>query len=93
MKKQQALRKNPNIVTRVIEEETILLPVYSGSKEINSIYTLNEPASRIWSMINGKRTADDLKTYLLKTFDVTPEEADKKLGTFLKELKSIKAVL
>lgn len=88
----KALRKNKNMVTRVIEEETILLPVYADSKDINSIYTLNESASKLWSLINGKRSSEDLKAYLVKNFDVSVEEADRKLAVFLKELRSIKAI-
>lgn len=92
MQKTTGLRKNPNMVTRVIDDETILMPIYKTSDEINCIYTLNKVASRIWELIDGKRTLSDLKKQILNEFDTTSEEVDKEMGSFLKDLKEIKAV-
>ncbi len=86
------LRKNKDIVTRVIEDETILMPIYKTSDEINCIYTLNKVASRVWELLDGKRTLTELKNKLLKEFDTTPEEVDKEIEKLLKDLKEIKAV-
>lgn len=85
-------RKNPNMVTRVIEDETILLPIYKTSDEINCIYTLNKVASRVWELIDGKKTLAKIKSQLLKEFDATPKEIDKEMNSFLKDLVEIKAV-
>ncbi len=92
MKETAILRKNKEIVTRVIEDETILLPIYKTSDEINCIYTLNKVASRVWELIDGKRTLTEIKDKLLKEFDTAPEEVDKEMEKFLKDLKEIKAV-
>ncbi len=93
MQKAKVLRKNPDMVARVIDDETILLPIYKSSKEINCIYTLNKTASSVWELINGKRTLLQIKKKVLEKFDTTPEEADKEMQKFLKELKEIKAVI
>lgn len=92
MQKTLILRKNPNMVTRVIENETILLPVYKSSDEINCIYTLNKVASEVWNLINGKRSLGEIKKQILEKFDTTPGEVDREMGKFLKDLKEIKAV-
>lgn len=86
------LRKNPDMVTRVIDNETILLPIYKTSEEINCIYTLNKVASRIWEMIDGKRTLAKIKNEVLKEFDTTPKGVDKEIQKLLKDLKEIKAI-
>jgi hypothetical protein len=93
MQENKVLKKNPNMVTRVIDDETILLPIYKTSKEINCIYTLNKVASRVWAMIDGKRTLSEIKDKVLKEFDTTPEEVDKEMQKLLKDLKEIKAVV
>jgi hypothetical protein len=80
------------MVTRVIDNERILLPVFKTSKEANSIYTLNKVASEAWEMINGKRTLGEIKKLILKKFDTTEEEVDKEMTNFLKDLKEIKAI-
>lgn len=92
MQKTTVLRKNPNMVTRVIDDETILMPIYKTSDEINCIYTLNKVASRVWEMIDGKKTLAQIKNDILKEFDATPQEIDKEMQDFLKDLKEVKAV-
>ena len=92
MQKKSVLRKNPNMVTRQIDDELILLPIYKNSQEINCIYSLNKVASRIWNLIDGIKTSAQIKARLLKEFDATPREVDKKINAFVKELKEIKAI-
>jgi len=81
------------MVTRVIDDETILLPIFKTSEEVNCIYTLNKVASRVWELINGKRTLLEIKNIALKEFDATPKEVDKEMQKLLKDLKKIKAVV
>jgi len=92
MEETKVLRKNKDMVTRVIDDETILLPIYKTSEEINCIYTLNKVASRIWELINGKRRLGEIKNKVLKEFDTNSQEVDKEMQKFLKDLQEIKAV-
>ena len=93
MKETIVLRKNKDMVTRTIDNETILMPIYKTSEEINCIYTLNKVASRIWELINGKTSLREIKSKVLKDFDTNPQEVDKEMQKFLKDLKEIKAVV
>ncbi|MBU0694702.1 MAG: PqqD family protein [Candidatus Omnitrophica bacterium] len=69
-------KKNKNMVTRKIADETILLPIYRTSKEINCIYTLNKPASIVWDMIDGKTTIGEIKDKVLNNgFDLIKDSA------------------
>ena len=92
MKKDVVLRKNPDFVSRVIDDETVLLPVYKSSDDINCIYSLNPSGSAVWELINGKRSLSAIKKEIHKKFDATPEEIDKELSALLRDLKKIKAV-
>jgi hypothetical protein len=91
--KGQILRRSKNIVSRVIGDETILLPMYKNSDEINCIYTLNKAAAWIWDNLDGKTTVEALCSRISKEFDAQEAEAGKKLMKVLEELKSIKAVV
>ena len=93
MKDITVLRKNPNIVTRIIDNERILLPIFKTSREANCIYTLNKVASDVWELIDGKRTRLQIKKLLLKRFDTTEKEVDKEMNKLIKELKQIKALV
>ena len=69
------LKKNKNMVTRKIADETILLPIYRTSKEINCIYTLNKSASIVWDMIDGKTTVGEIKDKVLNNgFDLVKDK-------------------
>lgn len=93
MSKDSILHKNKDLVARVIDDETILLPIYKTSEEINCIYSLNKTASRVWELIDGKRTLGQIKKQVLEEFDTTSEEVDKEMRKFLGNLKEIKAVI
>ncbi len=93
MQENLVLHKNPDIVTREIDNEMILLPIYKTSEEINCIYTLNKPASRVWGLIDGKRSIAAIKKFILKEFDTTSKEADQQMNRLIKDFKKIKAVI
>jgi hypothetical protein len=88
MRDGKIFKKNSKIVVRKIEDETILMPLYSTSEEIDCIYTLNDAAARIWELIDGKRTLGKIKKIFLDEFDITEEE----LADFLKDLEEIRAI-
>ena len=93
MDEKMVLKKNSNMVTRVIENETILLPVYKTSEEINCIYTLDKTASFVWKLIDGKKPYSAIKKAVLEEFDATDKEVDGQMELFLNDLKEIKAVV
>ncbi len=92
MQESAVVRKNPNMVSRVIGGERILVPVYKTSDEISCIYSLNKVASRVWEMFDGKRTLSQIKKMILEEFITSPKEVDQELSKLLKDLKEIKAI-
>jgi len=86
------LKKSKNIVSRQIGAETVLLPIYKSTKEMNCIYTLNKPAARVWELIDGKRDLSRIKKDILSEFDVSVVQLDKLMAGLLSDLKEIKAV-
>jgi hypothetical protein len=49
----KVFNKNKDFVTREIDDELILMPIYSTNKDINEMYTLNESAAKMWSLVDG----------------------------------------
>lgn len=92
MQNSKILKKNADIVNRVIEDETILMPIYKTSDEINCIYTLNKSAAFVWDAIDGKRSIAEIKKMVAEKFDTTPGEIDKEMTALFNDLKEIKAV-
>ena len=63
-------RRNPDIVYREIAGEFILVPIHHQAGEADSIYVLNETGTRIWELMDGKRTLADIIGMITAEFDV-----------------------
>jgi Coenzyme PQQ synthesis protein D (PqqD) len=84
--------KSDSIVFRKIGDELILVPIRQNVGDLDSIYTLNETAARIWELIDGERCLHDIKSMMVEEFDVPAAEAEKDLIEHLQQLEGIKAV-
>ena len=91
--KEKPIRKNPDMVSRQIGDETVLLPVTRQPGDENCIYTLNRDAAQVWKRINGKRTRSRLAVMLAGEFEGTEKEIAGRLDKLLDELRETKAVL
>jgi hypothetical protein len=84
--------KSDSIVFRKIGDEFILVPIRHNVGDLDSIFTLNETAARIWELIDGKRTLREIKNMMVEEFDVMPAAAANDLIEHLQQLEGIKAV-
>jgi hypothetical protein len=75
-----------NLVVRAIGTETILVPVTSGVGDLDSIYTLSEVASRVWSLLRTPITRDGIVAVICAEYDVTADVAAKDVDDFLAAL-------
>lgn len=92
MQNKKVLCRNKNMVSRNIAGETILIPVYKSSDEINCIYTLNKAAAWLWEKIDGRKALGRLKKEAADYFASGKDEIDKKLTRLIEELEEIKAL-
>jgi hypothetical protein len=67
---EKVYRRNPDIVYREIAGEYILVPIHHKAGEADSIYVLNETGTRIWELVDGKRTLADIIALITAEFDV-----------------------
>jgi hypothetical protein len=85
-------KKNNAMVSRKIGDEFILVPIRQNVGDLDSIYTLNETAARIWEWIDGKTGVREIKEKIVGDFDVASDEAEKDLLEHLQQLEAIKAI-
>jgi hypothetical protein len=85
--------KSDSIVSRKIADEFILVPIRQNVGDLESIYTLNETAARIWELIDGKIRVEEIREKIVEEFDVTSEEAEKDIIEHLQQLEEIKAII
>lgn len=85
-------KKSDSIVSRKIADEFVLVPIRRNVGDLESIYTLNEVAARIWELIDGKRKIGEIKNTIIEEFEVAPEKAQQDISEFLQRLEAIKAI-
>ena len=66
---------DPSIVSRMIAGETILVPIRKNVGDMEHIYTLNETGARIWELIDGTHTVEEVLQQIVREFEVDPEQA------------------
>jgi len=75
------LSKNAATAWRVIEGEAVILSL--DSKVFRG---LNAVGSRVWELIDGRRSVDEIVTRIVAEFEVTPEVAARDVGAFVDQL-------
>ena len=90
---EKVYKKSDSIVSRKIADEFILVPIRQNVGDLESIYTLNESAARIWELIDGEIRVGEIREKIVDEFEVTPEEAEKDLMEHLQELEGIRAII
>ncbi len=73
--------KAPATASRVIEGEAVIL-----SLDTKILRGLNPVGSRVWELIDGQRSVDDIVGVIVLEFDVSQEAAVRDVGDFVREL-------
>ena len=47
------VRRSSNVVSRVVADEAIVVPIRRGAADLDSIYTFNESGTKLWSLIEN----------------------------------------
>ncbi len=85
-------KKSDSIVSRKIADEFLLVPIKQNVGDLESIYTLNEVATRVWELIDGKKKVKEINDKIVEEFEVTPQEAEKDLANLVKQLLAVGAI-
>ncbi len=86
--------KHPNIVSRKIAGEVILVPIRQELADVNAIYLLQDDvSSRIWELIDGQRTVEEIRDIICDEFEVDPGQAEKDLIEFLNQMEKIGGII
>ena len=75
------LTKNPATAWRVIEGEAVIISL--DSKVFRG---LNSVGSRVWELIDGRRSVDEIVARIVAEFEVTAEVAARDVAVFVDQL-------
>lgn len=80
--------RSSSVVSRVIAEETLIVPVRRGVGDLASIYSLNSVASAIWNALTEPRTKNEIVQLLEQEFEAPPETVVSDVEAFLAEMST-----
>ncbi|OGO27715.1 MAG: hypothetical protein A2Z16_07105 [Chloroflexi bacterium RBG_16_54_18] len=84
---------DPNIVSRLIGGEMILVPIRQNVGDMEHIYTLNATAARIWELIDGKRSLAEIQQLVVQEFEIDDLQAQADLFDLVESLLEQGALL
>ena len=84
-------KKNDTVVSREIDEGTLLIPHKAGYGT-GKIYKLNKTGCSIWGLIDGKRSVNEILDMLCQKYDASREELLCDIEDFIKAMTKIKAI-
>jgi hypothetical protein len=82
----QRVRRSSNVVSRVVADEAIVVPIRRGAADLDSIYTFNESGTKLWSLIETGLDAAALASYLQSEYGLTPAQALSDAEAFVTDL-------
>lgn len=78
--------RNPDVVSRIVGEEMILVPIRTTIVDLRCLFTMNDTGAFIWRQLQEPRTIDQLSNEVTKEFDVTIEQARDDTERFIRQL-------
>jgi hypothetical protein len=82
-----APRRKADTVTRLIGEETLVVPIRGHLADLQRVFSLNTVGAFVWERMDGTRDARELSVAVTGAFDVEIDVAEKTVRSFLKELE------
>lgn len=80
-------QKNTELAWRVIDSETVIIPLDEQTSDSEKINFLNETGTRIWELIDGKNSIKDIVVMIVKEYEIDEEEGKKEVINFIKKLE------
>lgn len=80
-------KKNSELAWRTIDNETIIIPLDEQTVDFEKIELLNNTATRIWELIDGKNTLKEIIEKICEEYELERVEAEKEVLSFINKLE------
>ena len=85
--------KNPGMVSRLIGDEFILVPIRRNVADLESVFTLSGTGVRLWELLENRLTGRELCERIVEEFEVEPAQAESDVLEFLRQLEEIDGIV
>lgn len=72
---EKVFMKSPNVISRVVADEAILVPISGDIADMQHIFALNEVGECIWANIDGKTALSQVVDIVVREFDIEEDVA------------------
>lgn len=86
---QETYVRNAKVVSRKIENETLVVPIRGGVGDLDSIYSFNAIGSEIWALLEKECSFEEIAEWIVEHYEVSPAQAHSDLQNFLNDLSSL----
>jgi hypothetical protein len=74
------------VVSRLIADETLVVPIRSGVGDLDSIYSFNALGSDLWALLEKEISLEEMCAWVTKHYEVAEEQALGDIREFVGEL-------
>jgi Coenzyme PQQ synthesis protein D (PqqD) len=86
-------RHAPDVVSRQVGEESILVPISHNVGDLDYVYTLSPVAARVWSLIDGTRPVREIAQTISAEYDVSIDQAAADIEELVSDLVGVSLLL
>lgn len=80
--------KKLQMASKIVGDETVLVPLQSNVADLSVMFTLNEVGSFIWEQLDSATALNTLVDAVVAEFDVDKDTAQADVTAFIAELES-----
>ena len=84
--------QSEGLMTRNIAGETLIVPIRNRVGDLDSIYTLNEVGVRVWSLVDGQTSVNQMVATISDEYEVDQATARQDIAELLEDLAGAKLI-
>jgi len=85
-------RRTQDVVCRNVGAESILVPIRNNVGNLDFVYTLSPVAARIWTLLDGEKTVDEIVDAICSEYDIDRSTAQADLTALISDLAGVSLV-
>lgn len=82
-------KKSDSVVFRKVANEFILVPIHKDAVDLESLFSFNQSAARIWELIDSELTGLQIAQKLSNEFEQDKVMIEEDVNELLSELKEL----
>jgi hypothetical protein len=81
--------RSPDLVSREIAGETVVVPICRGVGDLDSIFTFNSVGTHLWNVLAAVHTESELIKSITENFEVGDDVAQSDVRNFMTDLLEV----